>query len=230
MKVASTFTPAFIEGFVSKCIELGMDAESAERHFKKHAYNTFLASPNVNAGFRERIASAGETMSPAKMARYLTPDILATVVQCRLAAGNDPYSEQIRDAMGLDAPEAPGAAVKAAAAQLSSMYHQFDQLPLNQQMALAALVGGGLGAAKRVFAPSANDQLQQRNVFSRAFRGGLRGAGTGVGVAAGRAAGSSMTHSLDPMRTNPFLGIGGNVGGGLAGGAAANKLMDSVLY
>lgn len=215
MKVASAISPQFIEGFVTKCIEMGMDADATETLFRKHANNAVIARPDIYDGFREVIANYDGPLAKSAMARYFTPDTIALAEEVRLNFGDDPLSCQMREEMGLPEPSWDGVPehIKLAASNLSHLIDQFDYMPLNQKILLAMLAGGGMGAGARAFAPTEEDATLGRSSFNRVTRGALRGAATGAGAAAGAAAGSDVSGRFAPDMRMPGMLLGGALGG-----------------
>lgn len=215
MKVASAISPHFIEGFVTQCIAMGMNADDTETLFRKHANNAVIARPGIYDGFREVIANYDGPCSKAAMARYFTPDTIALAEEVRLNFGDDLLSQQMREEMGLPEPSWDNVPdhIKRAATNLSNVIDQFDYMPLNQKILLAMLAGGGLGAGARAFAPTAEDDELGRSGFNRVTRGALRGAATGAGAAAGAAAGSDVSGRFAPDMRLPGMLLGGALGG-----------------
>ena len=107
--------------------------------------------------------------------------------------------------------------VKEAAAALSQQYNQFDHMPMNQKVLLAALIGGGMGGAARLFSPTQDDRAQGRGAFNRVTRGALRGGAAGAGAGVGATVGSQAG------------GMPGAALGGLVGGLGAKSLAGSVI-
>lgn len=103
-KIASPFTRNFLEGFVSRCMDLGMDANATEELFHKYANNQFLATPNIYEGMRERLSRGDHGLTKAALAKYLTPDVLALAVDCRVKYANDFCSAGIREMLGMPEP------------------------------------------------------------------------------------------------------------------------------
>ncbi len=93
-----------MEGFVARCLALGMDANETEEHFHKYANNHFLTSPNIYAGLQARLNAPDVPLTKAAMARYLTPDVLAVAVNCRVKYASDLVSTSIREQLGLPEP------------------------------------------------------------------------------------------------------------------------------
>lgn len=226
MQIASPVSPKFIEGFVEKCMSLGLNADETEDLFHKHAHNSVLATPGIYAGFRQKVAEYEGPVAKSAMARWMSPDMLAMAEEIRVHYGDDPLSCQMRDAMGLPEPswDTVPDHIKSAASNLSNIIDQFDYLPLNQKILLATMVGGGLGGAARGLSPTDEDEQQDRGVFNRVTRGALRGAGTAAGGAAGAAAGSDITGRFAPEMRLPGMILGGTMGG-LAGRRLINDVV-----
>jgi hypothetical protein len=223
---SQSVTPAFVEGFVKRCMDLGFTQEQTEDHWLKHAYGNILARPNVYEGFRSRMQKASAVMTKAAQARWTHPDVLATLMENRIQYADTPMMQNLREELGLPEPswDTVPASVKQAAANLSATVNQFDALPLNQKILLAMLIGGGVGGISRSVSPTGEDDALGRSRLNRVVRGGLRGAGIGAGTAAGVAAGSDVAG-----RFSPDLKLTGMAAGGALGALGGKSLADEVV-
>jgi hypothetical protein len=223
MRVASSFSREFLEGFVERCQQMGLDCDQTESLFQKHANNTIIAEPGIYDGFREVLGHYEGPLPKSAMARWLIPDIIALAEDCRIKWGSDILSCQMRDAMGLPAPswDTVPTSIKQAATDLSSSMDSFDHLPLNQKILLAALLGGGAGGAVRALAPTNEDVDMGRGMANRVTRGVGRGALAGAGAGVGAGAGSEVSDALSgpvahgessPAKL-PAMLLGGALGG-----------------
>jgi hypothetical protein len=221
-----TFSPALLQGFVEHCLQRGLTADQTEDAFRKAAANSLLSRPAVQAGLRVGLAKRAGAASTRCLSRALSPEILTQIVEHRLRYGDDPLSILTRKQAGWSEPDAEPLAepLVKAAAQLSSTVQGFDRLPLNQQILLASLLGGGAGAAYRAFRPTNEDQAEGRGVTSRIARGAGRGAAVGAGVGAGTGAGGFASDALAMGRGKLPMMLMGGAGGGLA----ANRLMETL--
>lgn len=229
MKIDNGFSPEFLEGFVEQCQRMGMDANGTEELFRKHANNTILAQANINEGFNEVIGRYKGRLTKAALVRWLTPDHLSLATECRIKWGSDPLAQQMRAAMNWPEPswETVPEPIKEAAASLSHMMSQFDYLPMNQKVMLAALLGGGAGSLYRTVHPTADDKMNDRGVINRATRGLASGGALGAGAGAGL---SLMSGDLDPTKPHTPMKLasaesGGNMGGGASGGGGGGGSM-----
>jgi hypothetical protein len=217
--VEASVTPKFIEGFVEECMRMGLGADATEDLFQKHAYNSLLTRPTFHEGFRQALATYKGPLTKSAMAKWLTPEVIAMAEEARLYYGDDALSHETRVAMGAPEPswDTVPLPIKEAAAALSQQYNRFDHMPMNQKVLIAALLGGGMGGASRLFSPTQDDQAHGRGAFNRltrgALRGGAAGAGAGVGATVGGQAG----------------GMPGAAVGGLVGGLGAISLAGSVI-
>ncbi len=237
MQVANSFSPDFLEGFVERCQQMGLNEDQAEELFRKHANNTLLAQPNINEGFRQAIAEYDGNLTKAAMMRWLNPNALAVAEECRIKYGSDALSVQMRSAMGLPEPswDTVPEELQKVASSLSGLLDEYDYLPLNQKVLLASLVGAGIGGAGRAVAPSESDDIYDRGVTKRLLLGGLRGGMMGAGAGMGAGLGSSMaSHGTPPVpgRRRPDYGgdmsVPANLIGGGAGALAARSLMGNL--
>jgi len=229
MKIDNGFSPEFLEGFVEQCQRMGLDANGTEELFRKHANNTILAQANINDGFNEVIGKYRGRLTKAALVRWLTPDHLSLATECRIKWGSDPLSQQMRAALKWPEPswETVPEPIKEAASSLSHMMSQFDYLPMNQKVLLAALLGGGAGSLYRTVHPTESDSMHDRGVINRATRGLMSGGALGAGAGAGL---SLMSGDLNPSKPHVPMKIasaesGGNMGGGASGGGGGGGSM-----
>lgn len=213
-------SPAFIDGFVAECYNRGLTLDDTETLFCKHANAQYLATPGIYEGFRQGLQNSG--LSKAALARFLSPDILATAVDCRIKYGHDALSCLLRESAGMPEPdmETVGDELQKVASAIGQQLSSFQSLPLNQQLLIASLVGAGAGGVKRLFMPNDEDQAEGRGPVSRAVRGAGRGAATGAGAAGGAALGASMGGRQNRL--------GGALAGGATGAIAGNQLAKMV--
>jgi hypothetical protein len=226
MKVASTISPDFIEGFVESCSDMGFNLDQTQELFRKHCNNALFARPDIYEGFREKIASFDGAVSKSALARYLTPDMISLAEDIRLHYGDDPMSVQLRGELGLPEPSwdnVPGP-IKSAASRISQVIDEFDYLPLNQKILLAMMLGGGVGGVGRAMMPSNEDVASGRGAMNRGLRGAFRGAALGAGGAAGMATGSDIAGRFDPGLRLPGMVLGGGLGA-WAGNRLAGDIM-----
>lgn len=176
----------FIEGFVDFCYKQGLSLDETDSAFRKHANTMFLAKPEVYEGFREGLQH-GHGLSKSALARFLSPDILALAVDCRIKYASDVLSTVMREEMGLPEPswDTVDPELQKTASAIGEQLAAFRSIPLQQQLLIAALVGAGIGGIKRMFLPNESDQANQRGLANRAIRGAARGGATGAGAAAG---------------------------------------------
>jgi hypothetical protein len=230
MRVTNTFTPQFIEGFVEQCQQMGMNADQTEHLFRKHANNTIIAQPNIFEGFAAALARYDGAITKSAMTRWLTPDVIALAEECRVKWGSDVLSEQMRKDMGWPEPswDTVPDDLKKVAHSLSHEMQQFDYLPLNQKVMLAALLGSGIGGLKRTVAPSDEDNMMHRGSLSRFAHGAGRGAAVGAGAGLGAGVGEEFfggSHNVGPhMRIDEHSLPGLLLGAGV-GGAGVNHLL-----
>lgn len=223
MRVANNFSPEFIEGFVERCRQMGMNADQTEDQFRKHANNTIIAQPNIFEGFAETLAKYEGTLSKAAMTRWLTPDVIALAEECRVKWGSDALSQQMRQDMQWPEPswETVPDELRKVAHSLSHTMQEFDYLPLNQKVMLAALLGSGVGGLSRTLAPSDEDAAMHRGVGSRFMHGAGHGAAVGAGAGLGAGVGeeffgdhANLGHGMRmDSHSLPGLLLGAGVGG-----------------
>ena len=224
MKVASSISPDFIEGFVERCSDLGFNLDQTEELFRKHCNNALFTRPDIYEGFREKIAS--HNGNKATLAKCLTPDMISLAEDVRLHYGEDPMSMQLRAELNIPEPswDTVPDNIKQAASQLSRVMDEFDYLPLNQKILLSMIIGGGVGGLGRAAMPSAEDEAYGRGPINRGLRGAARGAGIGAGGALGAAGGSSFGRMGPPGSDQTMRNLLMPLGAG-AGALGANKLM-----
>ena len=238
MSETSAFTPEYVAGFVNRCLQLGMDANSTEAAFKKHAFNTLLSTPAIYEGFRQGMAKESSLpgMTKAAMARHLSPDHLAIVAEMRIKYASDMLSQQLRQEMGLPEPtwetvpddlkENCENLVKYANAM--GIMDQLNAIPLHQKLLLASLFGGTARGVMRALSPTERDVINQRGALNRFARGAGTGALTGAGAVAG---GAGISQALRGTSWGRSPGAqmagtaGGVVGGGMLGNAVGNMLL-----
>jgi hypothetical protein len=194
MRVTNTFSPQFIEGFVKQCQQMGLNADQTEDLFRKHANNTIMAQPNIFDGFSRTLGKYTGPMSKSAMTRWLTPDIIALAEECRVKWGSDALSQQMRQDMQWPEPswETVPEELQKVAHSLSHSLAEFDYLPLNQKVMLAALLGSGIGGLKRTVAPSDEDAMMHRGALSRFTHGAGHGAAVGAGAGLGAGVGEEF--------------------------------------
>lgn len=220
------FSPNFVEGFVRGCMERGLDANQTEELFRKQANNTLLSQPAIQDGLRTGLRKVAGRMSKVAMVRAMHPDLLSLAVDCRVHYGNDPMSQQMRKQAGLPEPSWDNVPdhVKEAAANLQQTLNGFSSMPLNQQVMLAMMLGGGAGGALRAISPTNDDIASGRGTISRVARGIGHGATVGAGAATGARAGDFIgSAGGDKSFRLPMM-----LAGGLAGSYAGNNLANSV--
>lgn len=220
-QVKVAFSKSFLVGFVEECYARNMDASETEDAFRKFACNHLIAQPKVYAGFRETINAVDVPLSKAAMAIYLQPDIIAEAAETHIKFASTPMAEALRASLDLPDPSwdnvEPG--IRKIAGQLSGLMHQFNALPLQQQVLLSSLAGAGVGALKRTALPTGDDEMNQRGMLNRGLRGALRGGAVGAG--AGLGAGLGGRYGGKPGSQGRMIGNGV---GGLAGAAGAYEL------
>ena len=215
-------SPQFVEGFVKTCADRGMTIGEIETAWRTHNFNSFLATPGIYNGFREKLAAYSGPISKSEMAHYMTPEILALSAECHVKYANDTLSVRLRKELQLPEPswDTVPAETRKTAAMLENAVNGFAGLPLQQKVLVASLAGAGVGGLSRLARPSATDQVNGRSGLNRAVRGAARGGFTGAGVAAGAEAGGAVgLNAVGPQAILPGMATGG-----IAGGVAANKL------
>lgn len=228
MKVACPISQNFMEGFVEQCSEMGMTLDETESLFHKHCNNALFARPDIYEGFREKIASyPGDR---AKLARFLTPDVISLAANVRVCYGDDPLSAQLRNDMDIPDPSWDNVPehVKVAASQIAQLVDIYDYLSLPQKILLASVIGGGLGGITRGANPSAEDMMAGRGPINRMARGTLRGAGMGAGAATGGSMASLLSSSMRGERPLRDARLPETLLGGGLGALGANKLMSGI--
>lgn len=225
MKLSAGFSKTFLDGFVGRCLALGMDEAETTEVFHKYANNKMLSTPGIYEGFRQRLHDEEHGMTKAAMAKYLTPEVLSLVMDCRIKYANDALSSSMRAHLDLPEPawsDVPPPTREVAYLMTKSaaqLLNQYSQLPMNQQVLLASLVGGGMGGLKRLALPSMEDRMSNRSALNRFGRGAGRGAVVGAGAGMGAAAGGAMF---------PRNRMSGMLTGGAVGGLGANALTNVV--
>lgn len=223
----STLTPKFMEGFVERCLQHGLTASETEDLFRKQANNIFLARPGVHRGLTEGLAKAKSRFTKSALISYTHPDVLSAVVDCRIHFGDDAMSVGIRKEAGLPAPD-PSALpeeLQEMRTKLASMVQGFSQLPLNQQVLISMLAGGGLNAASRALRPTPEDNAMGHGTGERVMRGFGRGAMTGGGAALGAHFGADAAQRMfQPMHGQNNARFPMAAGGALLGGMAGNHM------
>lgn len=224
MKVASEFSQPFIEGFVEQCQKMGCDCNQTEDLFRKHANTTIISRPDIFEGFGDYIGHYQGPMRKSAIVKWMSPDLISLVEECRIKWGSDLMSQQIRASLGWPEPswDTIPEEIKIAATDMSQSMESFDHLPLNQKILMAALIGGGAGGLLRGAVPSSEDSMAGRGGLDRIMRGVGRGALAGAGAAVGAGAGSELAGTVgdtgrhgeelpNPAKT-PAMLLGGGLG------------------
>lgn len=219
-----------MEGFIARCTEMGLDDEKTETVFQKYANNRLLITPNIYRAFQAGLNDPDCPLTKAALSKYLGPDVLSELVNCRVKYATGAFPEMMRAQLGLPEPEEgvvedqhykiASHLAASAGGMAGGLIHTFSAMPLQQKMLVSALLGGGLGAAKRMIMPSTEDQMNQRGMFSRAARGAVHGAGVGAGAGLGAAAVGAAGRNMGPGMSTAMT-----LGGAAAGGLGANALM-----
>jgi hypothetical protein len=218
---ATRITPDFVEGFVKTCMDNGLGVDATDQLFRQHALNAFIATPGIYNGFSTKLAAYDGTMSRAKMAKYMTPEVLAKVAEYRVRFGDDALSEQLRFELNLPEPSWDNVEpeLRKVASALNNSMSYYAQLPMNQKVLIAALAGGGISGLSRLVHPSVDDQLMDRGRVNRTVRGIARGGALGTGAAVG-----SEVGEIAGAEAGGASGVlPGMVAGGIGGGLLTNK-------
>lgn len=226
------YSPSFIRGFTERCMALGLTEEAACEHFAKFANCQLLTDGNIGESFAQALQAKSATVSTRHLMRVLNPDVLSAAVSLRVWHGDDPLSDAMRKAAGAPDPDAQtewgkrDPQLTKIATTLSGMSNQFNQMPLNQKLLVAMMLGGLGGGAYRSAQPSDEDQAAGRGVANRFIRGAGRGAAVGAGAAAGSTLGAGLS---DSIHASPDFRMLAAVLGGLGGGAVGNRMVDEGL-
>jgi len=211
---------------------LGLPEEAACEHFAKFANCQLLTDGDIGQAFAQTLKAKSATVSTRHLTRTLNPDVLAAAVSLRVWHGDDPLSDAMRKAAGAPDPDAQtewdkrDPRIVKIATTLSGMSGQFNQMPLNQKLLIAMMLGGLGGGAYRAAQPSDEDQVAGRGVTNRFVRGAGRGAAVGAGAAAGTTLGSGLS---DSIHASPDFRMLAAALGGIGGGAVGNRLVDEGL-
>lgn len=211
---------------------LGLPEEAACEHFAKFANCQLLTDGEIGEAFGATLQAKSATVSTRHLTRVLNPDVLGAAVSLRVWHGDDPLSESLRKAAGAPEPDAQAEwdkrdpQLSKIATTLSGMGNQFNQMPLNQKLLVAMMLGGLGGGAYRAAQPSDEDQAMGRGVANRTIRGAGRGAAVGAGAAAGSTLGAGLS---DSVHASPDFRLLAAALGGLGGGAVGNRLVDEGL-
>lgn len=221
MRTSLPVNSDFVEGFVKQCVDQGMSEEQTEDLYKVFANNSIINSPNVRAGFVETLANYRGPLTKEAMTKYMTPEIISLVEDCRVKAGSDVMSKQMRATMGMAEPES-NPAVHEALEVNSNVFAKYAGLSPSEQILISMLIGGGLGSTLRAVAPTEVDKAKDRGTATRMLRGAIAGLGGGLGAHAGRLTADTVNPS--GSRFSP-----GRMAGGIAGGIVGNDFVESIL-
>ena len=205
---SSVADPIILQAFVRHCVSRGLTEEQTKEAVWLQGRNETLQDPEVAAGFGRVLADYHGGLTKAAIARYMTPNVIACALECRLRLGQDAASTAFRKEAGfMDHP--PQQYIH------PSLLDHFNQLSTPQKALVSALAGGGANGAYRYFHPDDDDLRSGRGEVERGLRGAGQGAVMGVGALAGAELGQRLGPSLGASRG--LSAVGGAVAGGMAG-------------
>lgn len=210
--MSSVADPIVLNAFVRHCVTMGLTEEQTKEAVWLQGRNETLQDPEVAKGFARVLADYHGPLTKAALARAMTPNVIACVVECRLRLGQDAASTAFRKEAGFfdSRPEQfiqPG------------LLDHFNGLTIPQKALVTAMLGGGAGGAYRYFNPDNDDMRNGRGETERSIRGAGRGAVAGLGALAGSEFG---------QRLGPSVGVGRGLSataGAVAGGVAGHNLL-----
>lgn len=134
MQVESNFSPSFLDGFVKRCQDMGLDEGETESMFQIHTAHDFIGREAVGKGFQKRIRES--ELPRTKLAKYLTPGLVALAAHNTMRFGEGAFPSDLRKSAAVEEPtwECVPDSIKEAVAHLSIRHPGFDTLPIGTQV------------------------------------------------------------------------------------------------